>query len=442
MMSSHVLERGRRTSVLLRQLALLAVVVVTLATSVPARPISVAAAPAVPTDLLEARRGHSATLLQTGEVLIAGGTNASGTVLKSAELYNPDTGEVRAIGDLGVARVGHTATLLPTGWVLIVGGADTPDTELYNPMTAQWFPAKRHPLSTTPSPHDLRQPDARSGHSATLLADGRVLVVGGRSPGGVLLTTVETYDPVLGEWSQAAELPAARADHAAVGLTDGRVLIRGGIGQDGTPRADSLIYDLASGWTSAGSLGVARAQASAVVLHNGRVLVTGGIGLNGERLSSVEIFTPGSGWSVGLAMSVPRAGHTASVLPSGDVAVVGGTLELTPSAERYSRNSGTWSPLESSGLPSGTSHTATMLPAGDLLVVGGELAGGGNGGLVRVQVRAPGTWQPSGLMDETRAYHTATPLADGQVLVLGAAMKRWVRSPQWNSSICSPKPGE
>src|SRR6202022_3250394 len=127
-----------------------------------------------------ARTGHTATLLANGEVLVAGGGNATGS-LTSAELYNPATGKWTVSGSMATARGSHTATLLPNGEVLVAGGVSngsspwapscTATAELYNPFTGQW--------TTTGS---MTKP--RDSHTATLLNDGSVLVAGGLCNGG------------------------------------------------------------------------------------------------------------------------------------------------------------------------------------------------------------------------------------------------------------------
>lgn len=139
-------------------------------------------------NMWSARGGHAATLLPSGAVLITGGLVTVGTgwpdlhelgsssVLSSAELRDPRTGEFMSAGDMTAEREEHTATLLPSGEVLIAGGATgsngTLNTiEVYDPATGVFAVAG---TMTTP----------RSGHSATLLPDGTVLIAGGYSAGG------------------------------------------------------------------------------------------------------------------------------------------------------------------------------------------------------------------------------------------------------------------
>src|SRR5215471_10152675 len=138
-----------------------------------------------------AREGHSATLLPSGKLLVAGGC-VSGGYTSSAEAYDAASGLVGAAGTLTVARDGHAATLLPSGKILIVGGYNyfpsMPTAEVYDPATGL--------SSVTGS-----MATARAAHSATLLPSGKVLVTGGGESGeesSFAIATAEVYDPATG----------------------------------------------------------------------------------------------------------------------------------------------------------------------------------------------------------------------------------------------------
>ena len=140
--------------------------------------------------MIAARQGHTATLLQGGQVLVAGGTDGHGAVLSSAEIYDPATGRFRATGNMLQARSFHSATLLPDGEVLVAGGQGAgAAAELYNPGAGQWFAAGS-------------MAQGRSHHAAALLPDGRVLVAGGVKPNAsgsaaqaAVLASAELYTP-------------------------------------------------------------------------------------------------------------------------------------------------------------------------------------------------------------------------------------------------------
>ena len=123
-----------------------------------------------------------------------------------------------AASPMTVARMSHTATLLPDGRVLVVAGnMGSPNAELYDPVTDSWSSAGFLTTSRI----------GRYSHSATLLSDGRVLIAGGDGSSGFLSST-ELYSPVTDFWSAASSLSAARLAHSATLLPDGRVLIAGG----------------------------------------------------------------------------------------------------------------------------------------------------------------------------------------------------------------------
>ena len=311
-----------------------------------------------------ARSSHTATLLPNGNVLVAGGIGigeAYGNRLISAELYNPDTGSWTNTGSLSQSRYLHTATLLPNGQVLVVGGElGYVSAELYTPDTGSWRPAK--PLI-----------QGRMCHTATLLPNGKVLVVGGYDQfylsGSYELATAELYDPVTGDWSPAEPLGRARAYHTATLLPNGKVLVAGGQGISGFYLASAELYDPDTGsWTNTGSMSHSRLAHTATLLPNGQVLVAG---CDFDHYSA-ELYNPTTGmWSdTGSLISPHSFGHTATLLPNGKVLVAGGFYDDV-GAELYDLGSGVWV-ITSTPITGHVLHTATLLPSGKVLVAGSE----------------------------------------------------------------------
>ncbi len=361
-----------------------------------------------------ARYDHTATLLPSGKVLVAGGVGSSGNELASAELYDPASGTWTATGSLGGARFYHTATLLPNGKVLVAGGRGTSaSAELYDPASGTWTGTGS--LTT-----------ARELHTATLLPNGKVLVAGGNDNNGVPLASAELYDPANRTWKATGSLATARNGHAATLLPNGKVLVAGGF--NGGTLTSAELYDPASGingsWTATGSLGHARANHTATLLPNGKVLVAGGADNSFNALASAELFDPASGtngtWTTTGSLGAARIQHTATLLPNGTVLVTGGynSSAALASAELYDQTNQTWTATGSLG-QARDNHTATLLPNGKVLVAGG--INGPSLASAELYDPASGSWTGTGSLATARQVHTATLLPNGKVLVAGGA---------------------
>ena len=345
------------------------------------------------------------------------------------------SGTWSATGSMTTRRVLHTATLLSDGRVLVAGGLNngripTATAELYDAFAGTW--------SVTGS-----MLSARSRHTATLLGDGRVLVVGGRDQSGASIATAELYDPQTGAWSSTGRMTTARSYHAATLLSDGRVLVTGG-GHDFSAgpviEKTAEIYDPNVGtWHLTDHMANARFGHKATLLSDGRVLITGGAGRGGDCMSSVtaELYDPASAiWKPTRPMITARGFHTITVLLNGKVLAAGGNTiarqvliptvppictAIAETAELYDPNSDTWAPADSMTTRR-TGQTATLLPDGRVLVVGGRSFDGSvPGAVASAEVYSPNSvdWSPAGNMSVARAYHTATLLNDGRVLVCG-----------------------
>ncbi|QQX87730.1 putative Ig domain-containing protein [Cupriavidus necator] len=314
-----------------------------------------------------ARSDHTATLLTNGKVLIAGGADLAGRPngadipLATAELYDPASGKWSATGSMATPREFYTATLLANGKVLVAGGYDgqlgTATAELYDPASRTWSAAGS--MSTV-----------RQNHTATLLPDGRLLVAGG-NPGGA---SAELYDPATGTWSPTGNMARIHAAGSAVLLPDGRVLVAGG-----TSAAVAELYDPATGtWSDAGTMTTPRAFLTATLLSNGKVLAVGGRDARNREQATAELFDPGSRtWQATASMETARASQSATMLQDGEVLIAGG-FRSTSTVERYDPATGAWSGVDSMTGPR-LGHTATLLNNGVLLVVGGRDIHGRNG---------------------------------------------------------------
>ena len=339
-----------------------------------------------------------------------------------------------ATGRMAILREGHEAVLLADGRVLVHGGSRQSSssdaarlTEIYDPESGRW--------TTTASTMIERQ-------TLTLLADGRVLATGGQEPGdnGALVASAELYDPNTGEWSATGSMTTARSGHTATLLADGTVLVAGSRGLDGVANAEASaeLYDPSSGtWSATGSMIEMRFSHTATLLADGKVLVAGGApsGL------TAELYDPGTGaWRATADMPQPHAAHTATLLADGTVLVVGGERMGVPdrglsldesqrmAADLYDPTTGTWS---AAGIMSEYRlyHAATLLPDGRVLATGGWSPSEEGSLLSTAEVYDPetGAWSVSGNLAAPRSGHTATLLPDGRVLLAGGA---WGGSPE------------
>jgi len=267
-----------------------------------------------------ARGAHTATLLSDGRVLISGGSNDNMTPgLARAEIYNPATGKFTATGTIGTVRSGAMAVLLLDGRVLIAGGfhASTPpwpfgSAEVYDPATGKF--------SATGS---MSIP--RSGATATLLSDGRVLIAGGTDASFATVASAELYDPKTGKFSPTGSMTAARNGAIATTLTDGRVLIAGGLTDSGYV-ASAELYDPHAGTFSAtGSMRGPGSDLEAFALPDGRVMILGRFD-HDRNLLSAEMYDPSSGtFTAGASgSSAPRYGDSETLLADGRVLIAGG----------------------------------------------------------------------------------------------------------------------
>ncbi len=325
-------------------------------------------------------------------------------------------------GAMNVARAAFATIALHDGRVLVaggitVGGVPTTSAEIYDPATGHWTATGS---MTTPHVYPV----------ATVLRDGRVLIAGGFSsgePGGTALSNAEIYNPTTGTWAPTGSMDVPRFLATIAPLPDGKTLVAGAyeISSNGPfPLASADVYDPATGtWEPTESMAVARAYGSATALPDGSVIVAGGVGTTGQ-LASAEMYDPTSGaWSLTGAMTEARAQHVAMALHDGRVLVAGGVNGQTAlaDAEVYTPSTRTWAGAGAMTVPRADSAAATLAD-GTVLVAGG-FSMEGEPALSSADIYDPhlSVWSATGSMADGRTYFGLITLPDGDVLAVGGA---------------------
>ncbi|WP_441288618.1 kelch repeat-containing protein [Sorangium sp. KYC3313] len=371
----------------------------------------------------------------------AGTANPGAEQLAEARLREtaPAALEWVAVPPMSAARVFHTATRLLDGRVLVAGGEPMSSfsryddalssAELYDPATGTWTAA-------------ASMGSARSMHTATLLSNGKVLVVGGSNGayGSVPLATAEVYDPAANVWTAVPPMDTPRLGHTTTPLPDGRVLVAGG-----TPTGSALhaiascaIYDPAlNAWSAGGSMHRARSSHEATLLLDGKVLVSGGYGR--ETDTTTETYDPvADAWTPGAPMLSSHMSHAGMLLPGGEVLLldrIGWGID-----QIYSPATGAWRFVSSSGWDArfdlGGQH-ALLLADGRALMTGGITVEADSCGTISCEPFPPSfffydtvgiydvatdSWSMGPGMNGGRGDHTATLLLDGTVLVTGGTV--------------------
>jgi N-acetylneuraminic acid mutarotase len=328
-------------------------------------------------------------------------------------------------GSLNTARYDHTATLLPSGEVLVTGGlgvngnyTSLSSTELYDPKKGRWTVTGSMSVG-------------RTGFTATLLANGQVLVAGGSDYQIRCYATAELYNPATGQWTLTGSMSQPRCLHGATLLPDGNVLVSGGtisLYDYSRPTVSGAeIYNPNTGtWTATGSLNVSRASAATLLLQNGEVLAAGGYNNTGNNnpntyLTSAELYDPSTGqWNSTASIS----GNVG--LPTTPVLLTNGVMLIADDAQFYDPNTVTWD-------ATGPLPTLTFPPTKAVLLGSGNVLGTGcqcksskyyNCHAVATATAflynfAGNSWSVTGSMNYPRFHQTMTLLLSGQVLVTG-----------------------
>lgn len=331
------------------------------------------------------------------------------------------SGTFTATGNMTTGRFQHTATLLLDGKVLIVGGQDGSSilstAEIYDPATGTF--------ALTGS-----MTRARTAHSATLLPNGRVLIAGGRGPLGSTksggcplpsscgeLTSAEIYDPSSGTFTVTEDMIAVGGP--AVLLPNGKVFISGGELRFVTA-AQAQLYDTSSGTFSATKARTPLREL-ATLLANSQVLLTGHADLGPEFLQG-DVYDPATD-TFSPTGSIDY--HTATLLMNGKVLFIGDEDDDFPGTPFSNKTAQLYDPSTGKFTVAGTmtigraGHTATLLPDGTVLSAGSSFPGLGILSSAELYDPMTGTFSATGSMTTARDSHQATLLNNGQVLITG-----------------------
>ncbi len=293
--------------------------------------------------------------------------------------------------------------------------------------------------SAVPAGHIVAASDmtaARFDHTATLLPNGKVLIVGGLQRNGVMQPTAEVFDPASGRFAPSGKLQVARGWGAtAVRLANGKVLVAGG--SSGTCGSCSLseaeLYDPATGvFSSTGSMSIPRASAVSVLLPNGDALIAGGAEAN-----TAELYHSATGTFsrlTGMHVSDPIQ---AVLLRNGRVLVIGES-----GAELYDPSSQHFVPTGAMALPR-KKFGAALLPDGRVLIAGGQIGGAWGNMVASTELYDPqsGRFTPGPELNLKRfkLMKAVVPLRDGRILVAGGANQPEVYDPASRAFV--PVPG-
>lgn len=322
-----------------------------------------------------------------------------------------DTWSVAA--PMSTPREGHTATLLPNGRVLVVGGHDGTaslgSSEIYDPVGNSWST----PIATSHPTYS---------HTATKLSNGTVLVTGGYSTTEGVSNHAHVFDG--GSWVQMSDMRSPRLGHAAIAMRDGGLILVGGqtTGSGSHTNLVDFFNTNTQGFDSRPNDLTARAFLGLAELTTGDLLAFGGEDTTGARTMSARYYPSANQWLqtgplIRQRSSMAWASVGTEVLACGGFPGRGDLI--TANCEMYNPVQNGWD----AGVPPMSvprrSHTMTELANGQVLVVGGAISD--SAGTANCELYSPSTgqWTAGRPLSAIRLQHTATRLLDGRVLVVG-----------------------
>lgn len=360
--------------------------------------------------------------------LVAVAPAGAGELLCSSYAKASKAGTFTTVGSMTSARSLHTATLLSDGRVLVVGGVGAGGDSPPVLGTAEIYSPTNKKFKPTTS---MSTP--RLAAAAVRLRDGRVLVVGGENSSHIGVNSAEIYNPKTGRWTLTPPMNYARLNPTATLLKNGKVLVVGGYSVDSycCALSSAELFDPKTGtFSTTGFMAVARRNHTATLLKDGRVLVAGGYnGLDGNvdgtgNLNAPEIYDPVTGtFSSTGNMSSARRFPTATMLLNGKVLIAGGY----DGSNAVLSSTGSYNSRKGAFVSEGNMHiprgrhTATLLPNGKVLIAGGYDGAGTAFASAELYDPVAGTFSSTGLMATARWRHEATRLSDGNVLITGGS---------------------
>ena len=351
----------------------------------------------------------------------------------SDKINTGGSGDFSSKGGLHHARVNHSATLLSDGKVMVIGGASI-DSDEGNLTSAETYEPATGLFTLTEDTMAFR----RSEHHAVLLQDGRVLIVGGGK------ATAEIYDPATDRFTTTGQLNIVDRVRSVVRVRSGGVLVVG---------EDERFYELYNPTTEEfesfspfrfqGQFRPSRRIGStATLLSDNRVLVVGtilsGAGIRGLR-GYAEIFDFGLE-DIQFYLFDLRFGHTVTLLRDGRVLIAGGsttvenrvsgTFSPTRTAELFLPDDGSFSPTGNMVSPR-FDHSSILLADGSVLMIGGFEGD--------AEIYDPTSGQFRELnsdLGRVRSGFSTTLLPDGNVLIVGGYGENFI--PRERAALFKP----